>query len=302
MVIGGGGLIGKALCARLVADGHEVTSVDVRESPALAWETARADILRDDLTPHLEGAAAVVHLVARVDPPHPARRRAMRRLHVEGAQRVVAAVERAGVPRLVLASSAVVYGAWPDAPSPLTEDAPVRPLPSFPYAVDKAEQERVVSQARASTAYARLAMVYGRGARTFLVELVKRSPGLMPAVDGKQPPLQLVHPQDAARALAALARSRAEGPFNVASEGVVSLAAFAEGAGRRLISIPGRWVAPVLDAGAWVVPRSMRAPSYLLDHLRYPWVMSTARIERELGVFPDWTGSAALREVFARGR
>src|SRR4051794_14153036 len=40
---------------------------------------------------------------------------------------------------VVYVSSAMVYGAWPNNPVPLTEDAPMRPNPGFGYATAKAE-------------------------------------------------------------------------------------------------------------------------------------------------------------------
>src|SRR5437868_15019821 len=50
--------------------------------------------------------------------------------------------------RLVYTSSAMVYGAWPNNPVPLTEDAPMRPNPGFAYATAKAEGERLAVEWR----------------------------------------------------------------------------------------------------------------------------------------------------------
>src|SRR5205085_5938214 len=64
-----------------------------------------------------------------------------------------------GVRRFVYASSAMVYGAWPNNPVPLTEDAPVRPNPGFDYATAKAEGERLAVEWRDGNAGARLAVL-----------------------------------------------------------------------------------------------------------------------------------------------
>jgi len=51
-----------------------------------------------------------------------------------------------GVRTLVHISSAVVYGAWPDNPIPLPEDAPLRPNTGFAFAIAHAEAERLVAE------------------------------------------------------------------------------------------------------------------------------------------------------------
>src|SRR5438067_12611391 len=65
----------------------------------------------------------------------------------------------------VYASSAMVYGAWPNNPVPLTEDAPMRPNPGFAFAKAKAESERVALEWRDANADVRLAVL---GAATVL--------------------------------------------------------------------------------------------------------------------------------------
>lgn len=302
-LIGGAGLVGQALARALADDGDEPLVVDLAPPRELVGRYRRADILEDDLAPLLDGVDAVVHLAARVDPPHPRKRGEMRRLHEEGTERVVRAARRAGVRRLVLCSSAVVYGAWAENPVPLHEEHPARPRPGFPYAVDKALQERIVLDAAGAleVVIARPAIVYGEGARSYLTEILRRAPGILPALDGRRPPLQFVHKDDVARALAALSRVTAgTGVFNVASRDVVSFEAVARRAGLRVVDVPRRVVAPALDAAQWVVPRWLRAPSYVLDHLMYPFVLSSARLTRELGVEPRYGSLDAVDAMLGR--
>lgn len=301
---GGAGLVGRALVRVLLDDGDDPVALDLVAPPAASGSFRRVDLLEDDLAPHFEGADAVVHLAARVDPPHPRRREAMRRLHEEGTWRVVRAASRAGVRRLVLCSSAVVYGARPDNPVPLREDTPRRPLPTFPYAVDKARQEAIVQDAAAQleVAIARPAVIYGAGAKSYLTEILRRAPGVLPALDGRRPPLQFVHVHDVARALAALSRTSVAGPFNVGSRDVVSFESVAKRAGLRVVNVRRRAVAPLLDAAQWVLPGSLRAPSYVLDHLMYPFVISSERLFSELGIEPRYGSLAAVDEMLSVGR
>lgn len=304
VVTGGAGLVGQALLRRLLAERDRPLALDLVAPDVPEAEFRRADLLEADLASLFDGADAVVHLAARVDPPHPRRREAMRRLHEEGTWRVVRAATQAGVRRLVLCSSAVVYGARPDNPVPLTEDRPVRPLPTFPYAVDKARQEEIVLSAdrELEVALARPAIVYGRGARSYLTELLRLAPGILPALDGRRPPLQFVHTDDVATALAALARTSVAGAFNVAGGDLASYEAVAKRAGLRVVDVRRSAVAPFLDVAQWMVPGSLRAPSYVLDHLMYPFVVSTARLSRELGVEPRYGSLTAVDDMLSGGR
>ncbi len=71
----------------------------------------------------------VVHLAGVVDPI--ADVALMARVNVEGTRRVLDAAASVGARRIVRISSATVYGAWPNNPLPLTEDAALRPNPDF---------------------------------------------------------------------------------------------------------------------------------------------------------------------------
>jgi hypothetical protein len=76
----------------------------------------------------------------------------------------------------------------------------------------------------------------------------------------------------------------------------------AQAAGLRVINVPRLAVAPLLDLGQWVVPSWARAPSYVLDHLSFPFVVSTARLERELGFTAAHTSAQALKEMLGTRR
>src|SRR5207302_7988332 len=92
----------------------------------------RGELLGPDLKSRIEGADAVVHLEGGLDET-----RAL--LDVAGA---------VGATHVVLLSSATVYGAWPNNPVPLTEDAALRPNNELEFAVRAAERERLASEWR----------------------------------------------------------------------------------------------------------------------------------------------------------
>ena len=60
---------------------------------------------------------------------------------IDGFPGFIDGLNKFGIERMVLLSSAMVYGAWPNNPVPLTEDSPLRPDASFAFAHQLAQVE-----------------------------------------------------------------------------------------------------------------------------------------------------------------
>jgi len=106
----------------------------------------RVDLAGADLDAVLPGTDVIVHLAGIVDPiPDDA---LMARVNVDGTRRLLDAAARTGVRRIVRISPAMVYGAWPTNPIPITEAAPLAPNPGYAPAVQAAEVERLVAEWR----------------------------------------------------------------------------------------------------------------------------------------------------------
>ena len=60
-------------------------------------------------------------------------------INIGGSQSFLHACDATSVEALFYQSSHTVYGAYPHNPPLITEDQPLRPVPEFPYAADKAE-------------------------------------------------------------------------------------------------------------------------------------------------------------------
>jgi uncharacterized protein YbjT (DUF2867 family) len=138
-VTGASGAVGKRvvqlLAAREIAE--KIVAIDRRRPPRSEplIEGHQLDLTSDDLVPALQGCDSVVHLAE--DPA----RRADLSAAVATLDRVLVAAENAGCGHLVLLSSALVYGAHPDNPVPMTEAQPVRPIPTLAHATIKAGLE-----------------------------------------------------------------------------------------------------------------------------------------------------------------
>lgn len=136
VVTGGAGFLGATLSAALAARGARVTAIDAMlpgtganraNLDGIAARLVEADLARDDLAVHLEGAAAIFHLAAhtshmgsQADPRHDLAQNADATLRL-----ILAAREAAPAARVVHASTRQLYGR-PRA-LPVAEDHPIDP-------------------------------------------------------------------------------------------------------------------------------------------------------------------------------
>ena len=143
VVTGAAGFLGSRVVERLRRDGHDVVAVDRAASGldnAGVDPVIRIDLAHAELAEVFDGAAALVHLAGAFPVDAVSLDGAADDLDV--AMRVLEHAARVGVRHALVLSTAMVYGAWPNNPIPLTEDAPVRPNPEFAFAVQRAELER----------------------------------------------------------------------------------------------------------------------------------------------------------------
>jgi GDP-4-dehydro-6-deoxy-D-mannose reductase len=139
LVTGGDGFVGRHLAAHLTASGDQVAIFDLPHDVTSTDDVAAALAAhRPDVIYHL---AALSHVGTSWDDPS-------RVLHVNvlGTAAVLAAARReAPDARVLVVSSAEVYGTVQPEDLPLTEASPVRP--ASPYAASKAAAEAVALQA-----------------------------------------------------------------------------------------------------------------------------------------------------------
>ena len=175
-VTGAAGFVGRALCERLRAAGRDVRPIVRSEgldgAIALgALETAAPEAIEEALA----GAAAVVHLAARVHAlDGPDDDAAFRGPNVDATARVARAAVAARVGRFVLASSVKVNGEATAAGRPFHPKD--MPAPRDAYGRSKRDAEAMVVDACRGTAtiplVLRLPLVIGPGARGNVARLV----------------------------------------------------------------------------------------------------------------------------------
>jgi GDP-4-dehydro-6-deoxy-D-mannose reductase len=145
LVTGSNGFVGPYALARLQADGIETRELegDIRDR-AVCFEQVGA--AAPDAVLHLAAIASVAEAWRQPE--------IVRDVNVGGTRNLLAAVaEIAPGARVLLVSSAEVYGAVPEDDQPIGEDTPLRPL--SPYAESKLAAEAVAGEFELDTVIAR---------------------------------------------------------------------------------------------------------------------------------------------------
>ena len=195
----------------------------------------------------------------------------------------------AEISRLVVVSSAMVYGAWPNNSIPLSEDAAVRPNPESTFAVHQADAERTALEwadlnPDRQVTILRPTAVASPNASGLIGEALLAAAPIRTRRD--DPPQQFVHLDDLATAVATVVQLDDSGVFNVAPDGWLTAREVKDLVGARPtirlpIPLPGR-----LDR--YVARRvGHQAPTGLLPYTRYPWVVANDRL-RSTGWVPRY--------------
>lgn len=292
-VTGAAGSVGRRVVERLEAEAGVGT---IRAFDRVAYAAPRSvdfqqrDIMAAGDDRLFEGCDSIVHLAE--EPPG----RRQRGLAVAMLDRVLAQAEQAGCPQVVLLSSALVYGAYPGNPLPLTEQHRPRPIPGCHYAVTKADLERRAT-AWAKRTGARLAILrptatLSERGTSYIGGALREMTLVRPeAVDS---PVQFLHHEDLASAVTLASVKSLCSVYNVAPGGWIGPEVF-----RDLLAEAGfAWPEPVKEAitrlGLAVPP--LRVEPGLDAYVTFPWVIANDRL-RSVGWEPEFSNE----ETFVLG-
>ena len=149
LVSGAGGFLGRYVVDRLLERSHEVRAIIWPASPVPKWSSRHVDIFRADLCSYdnlvsaFEGVDALLHLAAAVSGDENVQFLST----IVATERLLSAMARSSVKRLVHVSSLVVYD-WARAKGIMNEDTPLlnKPYDMGSYTNAKVWQERLVSR------------------------------------------------------------------------------------------------------------------------------------------------------------
>ena len=215
-------------------------------------------------------------------------------LEVVGSLHVMNAAAAAGVRKLVVTSTAQVYGPHPDNPGYLGEEHALRPHREAHALRDRAEMEGLLR-------------VFAQRHRDIVVTALRPSWIMGPSFDssvtrrfesarvvtllGYDPLLQFLHEEDWLDAVELALERDVPGALNLAGDGVLPLSTLLRLAGKRSLPLPHPLVyrAALLDSLA----RTGDPPAAFFDYLRFGWVVDTRRAREQLGFDPVYTTQEA---------
>ena len=301
VITGGAGYIGSRLVDFLSrrSDTEKIVVCDIASPRGYVPKTEfeRLDVRdRDAVRATLERAKsdALVHLAFILNPSHD--ETLMYDIDVNGTHNVLEAAAAAGTQQVLVTSSAVAYGAFPDNPVPLTEEDPVRGVSAFSYARDKTESDRICQLWAAkyperTMTIVRPCIVFGPNVNNYLVRLWTKQP--FAADPGTlDNDIQFAHEDDVVEAITELLVGGHGGAFNVAGDGLMTSRECAEMIGSPIRRMPVRAYRGLARA-MWNI-RLSEAPPGSVDFALYPWIVSNEKLKREIGWSPRYT----TRETF----
>ncbi|MCA9770896.1 MAG: NAD-dependent epimerase/dehydratase family protein, partial [Myxococcales bacterium] len=196
---------------------------------------------------------------------------------------VLNAVAECDVPKIVVPSTTLAYGALPSNPNFLEEDAPLQAA-GYRMLQDRVEIERQLARHRKKhpdrvVTVLRPCLTLGPNVVNFTTRYMSQP--VLYRVMGHDPLMQFVHEEDVLRAMKLAIDEDHSGVYNVVGRGVLPLSTLLKLAGKPSVPLPAAVLYPMIDA-FWVAQLSI-TPSAYLDYIRYLFVADGRRAAEELG-------------------
>jgi UDP-glucose 4-epimerase len=263
-------------------------------------EFVRADIRNPMIARIISQAQVdtVVHMNVIATPLAAGGRISQKEINVIGTMQLLAACQKArSIRRLVVKSSAAVYGSSPRDPAMFAEDMGPKALPRAGFGKDSVEVEGYVrgfSRRRGDVEISmlRMASIIGPGLKTGLTDYLTLP--VIPTPLGYDARLQLLHGDDALQALLLATMGPPVGIVNVAADGMVTVRQAARLLGRATVPVP----LPAFGLLSQFVKRAGLADfsQEQMQYLAWGRGMDTTRMREVLRLEPEFTTRAAFDE------
>ncbi len=295
---GGHSFLGSELIRRLEADDRcaHILVLDVKPSEysGLKSRFARLDLTNpsaDERAATLlteNGIDVLCHLAFLSKPSHASSW--AHELEAIGSLYVMNAAAKSQISKVVLGSTAMVYGAYPDNPNFLTEDHPLRGQPASRWVGDKVAAERELARLQQDcpkmlTTSLRFGMTLGPSGRGYHARVFRRQ--FLPRLMGYDPLMQFLHEEDAVNAVVNAVMEDHPGAYNVVGDGVVLYS--------NVLAIGHRLGVPVPHALAYPAASVLwnlqvaDTPGKFLNYFRYSWLADHTKMRTVMGFIPRYS-------------
>lgn len=218
--------------------------------------------------------------------------------NVLGTTRILECAARFGVKKVVMLSSANVYGPSPENSNFLTEDAPLMAASRFPQvrdliAVDMLAHGFFWRQPGIETVVLRPVHIVGAAIKNAPSNYLRlQRPWVLAGFD---PMVQLIHTEDVARAMIEALKPGRKGVYNLTGPGEVPLSRVFEELGARPRSLPHLVARPLLRT--LFKYRLASYPPEELDHIQFLCMVDGSRWAKETGWRPRYSMRETIRAV-----
>jgi 1-acyl-sn-glycerol-3-phosphate acyltransferase/nucleoside-diphosphate-sugar epimerase len=218
---------------------------------------------------------------------------------VRHAERVFQDCARVGIKKVVLLSSATVYGASAHNPGLISESRPPAQNSANPIGSCWTDLEATalmyLGGPDSSLIILRPAAVLLPGGTDFFSRLFDSR--LAITLPGHDPSIQLLDPEDLADAVERAVQIGSTGVYNVAPNGVISLRKALQLVSSKRVPIPRllqRLARPLVSS------LGLSYPMAQLEYVRYSWTVSTDKMKCELGFEPKYSSGKALVRLLSK--
>jgi len=254
----------------------------------------KRDVRDPEIYKDMQGCDALVHLAFIV---MPLRKESLAlEINIEGSKNAFLAGAKAGVKKIVHASSCAAYGAWPDNPELISEDHPLRGMPDFYYSFSKAKVEEYLDrfeQEHPHIVVTRLRppIFLGPTINNLMREIAARK--IFVNISNRQIKAQFAWDEDIASAFHLALKKDFPGAFNVAGDGCLNA--------QEMADILNLWTVPLPYSLAllgtkilWHLRISKNLSPGWLKVLTYPIIINTDKARKIMGWVPKHDTRAAL--------
>lgn len=297
LVTGAGSDLGRVLCRTLHRD-FDVIGLDTR-----AFPDRPKDVEHHEVDLRRKAAQTLIKkkrpdFIVHLGPMHDDRRQSRGAALLEATATLLSLVEGIGAKKLVVLSSASLYGPSPTSAAFLGEDAPLlggqhHPRMADAIAVDMMVQSFFWKSPRTETVILRPVHIIGPHVQNMVARALRQQ--RLPTMLGFDPMMQLMHEDDLTAAVVLALKPGVRGVFNLTGGSQAPLSRILEARHITAMPVPG----PLLGA-AMVRLRALRLarvdPADLV-HLKYACLVDGQRARDAMGFSPRHTLMQALQDM-----